>query len=215
MKALFVALALVGLSLSAIAQSAAGLSPGQPSPARLSAEDWQWVAAAERALNQMDRLRADFVQSSPGGWVGGGTFYLHRPGRLRFEYVEPINDFVVADGTFLWHWDSELEQQSHTPIGASLADFILRRDIRLAGDITVASVAHEPGTLRITAYQTDEPLAGTITLVFDDAPVALRQWRVVDAHGAETEVTLINRRRDVAFEPGLFTFTQPGGGDYD
>jgi outer membrane lipoprotein-sorting protein len=139
-----------------------------------------------------------------------GDFYLSRPGKLRFTYDAPINDFIVADGRFLFYWDDRLKQQSNAPIGSTLADFILRETISFSGDVKVLKAERESGLLRITLTPAEDSALGRLTLVFTEAPMALRQWQVVDAQGALTEVTLNGLRTGETLNAALFRFREPG-----
>ncbi|HEY0835190.1 MAG TPA: outer membrane lipoprotein carrier protein LolA [Azospirillum sp.] len=194
----------------AIAASAAPPAAAAPPPAQLSAEDRAAVAQAEQALNAVHTMQSKFIQVNPDGRQAAGTFYLSRPGRMRLEYDAPVKDFIVADGLFLFYWDSEMKQQSSTPIGSTLADFILRPDIKLSGDVTVTDVFRAPGVLEVTLVETKDPRKGSLTLVFEDRPLQLRKWRVLDAQGLTTEVALLNPRVGVPLPTDLFYFKAPG-----
>ncbi|WP_247872458.1 outer membrane lipoprotein carrier protein LolA [Azospirillum sp. TSO35-2] len=181
-------------------------------PAALSAQDRATVAQVEEYLNGISTLQSKFVQVAPNGRQATGTFYLFRPGRMRLEYDKPLKDFIVADGTFVFYWDGEMRQQSSAPIGSTLADFILRKTIRLAGDVTVTEVFRAPGVVEVSLVETKDPGKGTLTLVFEDHPFQLRKWRVLDAQGLTTEVALLNPRTDVTFDHDMFYFKEPPRG---
>lgn len=170
------------------------------------------VTKAEEYLRDLTTAQARFLQTGPDGRQLIGTFYLNRPGRLRFEY-DDINDFVVADGYFVYFYDSELGEQSNAPIGQTLADFLLRPDLSLSGDITVQNVRRANGLLQITLAQTADPGAGTLTLGFTENPLALKKWQVLDAMGAVTTVELFQLRTNVRFPSGLFVYRDPKTGD--
>jgi outer membrane lipoprotein-sorting protein len=59
--------------------------------------------------------------------------------------------------------------------------------------------------------RTGSPDDGSLTLVFADNPLALRQWSVVDAQHQETRVTLFDVELGGTFDQKLFVFT-PGTG---
>ncbi|MGY0791187.1 LolA family protein [Azospirillum argentinense] len=185
-----------------------------PRAAALSTQDQALVAQAESYLNGIGTLQSKFVQVAPNGHQTTGTFYLARPGRMRLEYDAPVKDFVVADGAFIFYWDGEMRQQSSAPIGSTLADFILRKNIRLSGDVTVNGVYQAPGLVEISLTETKDPGKGTLTLVFEDRPFQLRKWRVLDAQGLTTEVALMNPREGMQFDSKLFYFIEPSKGDY-
>lgn len=185
-------------------------------PVALSAKDQAIVGQVEEYLNGIHTLQSKFVQVAPDGRQATGTFYLSRPGKMRLEYDKPIKDFVVADGSFIFYWDGEMRQQSSAPIGTTLADFILRKSIRLSGDVTITNVFQAPGVVEVSLTETKDAGKGTLTLVFEDRPFQLRKWRVLDAQGLTTEVALLNPRTDVSFDSNMFYFKEPqkSGSDF-
>lgn len=181
-------------------------------PVSLTAQDQAVVAKVEEYLNGITTLQSKFLQVAPNGRQATGTFYLWRPGRMRLEYDRPLKDFIVADGSFVFYWDGEMRQQSSAPIGSTLADFILRKNIRLSGDVTVTDVFQAPGVIEVSLLETKDAGKGTLTLVFEDRPFQLRKWRVLDAQGLTTEVALLNPRTDVTFDREMFYFKEPARG---
>lgn len=173
-------------------------------------EGWENdVKAAQQYLNSLKTAQARFVQTTHDGTQLVGTFYLDRPGKLRFEYDDPIEDFVVADGLFIYFYDAELKEQTNAPIGQTLADFILRKDLSLEGDLTVKDVRRTGNYLQIEMVQTADQGAGTLTLGFDEDPLTLKKWRIVDAQGLITEVELFYLKTDVKFPSGMFAYHDP------
>ncbi len=200
---------------AALAGTASPPAAAAPAAAKLSAQDQTIVAQVEEYLNGIRTLQSKFVQVAPDGRQATGTFYLSRPGKMRLEYDKPIKDFVVADGSFIFYWDGEMRQQSSAPIGSTLADFILRKNVRLSGDVTVAEVFQAPGVIEVSLFETKDAGKGTLTLVFEDHPFQLRKWRVLDAQGLTTEVALLNPHTDVSFDSAMFYFKEPkNGADY-
>lgn len=175
----------------------------------LSEADRGEVRRVESYLNGIKTLKSQFVQVSPDGSLVRGTFYLSRPGRMRLEYDPPIKDYVVADGLFVFFWDDRMQQSSSTPIGATLADLLLRENLKLAGEVTVTRITRAPGELEISLIQTDDPGKGELTFIFEDKPLRLRKWRVLDPQGLTTEVGLLGPQVGVALEKDLFYFKDP------
>jgi outer membrane lipoprotein-sorting protein len=170
-------------------------------PIELSARDRADVTRVERYLAGLTTLRAAFRQVAQDGGEASGTFHLSRPGRMRIDYDGRRNNFIVADGTF---------------IGQTMADLILRADVRLSGDVAVTGLDRQPGRLEIAMVQASEPLQGELTLVFEDGsrndgPLALRQWRVIDAQGLATVVTLFGVETGMTLDRRLFQFNDPRG----
>lgn len=169
------------------------------------------IARAEKYLQNLRTAKADFIQNSSVGSRLSGQFYLNRPGKLRFNYNE-VKDFIVADGVFVYFYDSQLGEQSNAPIGQTLADFLLRKDLRLSGDLNVTQVYKKDGYVALTIIQADEPGAGQVELFFTEVPYALSRWRVTDAQGAITEVILKNLETGVTFKDNdLFGYRDPKG----
>lgn len=175
----------------------------------LSERDRADVARIETYLNTITSLRGRFLQVAPDGAVSEGKVWLRRPGRLRFEYDPPVPVLVVADGLFVVMHDKELGQVNRIPLGTTPLSVLLRDEIKLAGGVTVKGVERQPGTLRVTVFDSDRPREGELTLVFSDMPLALRQWVVTDARGLATSVSLANVEFNLPLEGRLFVFTDP------
>lgn len=170
------------------------------------------LQSIETYLNSITTMQSEFVQTHSDGSRYNGKFYLNRPGRLRFEYAPPNGDYIVADGLLVHYWDSEVKNYSNAPIGSTLADFLLRKKIKLSGDLTVKDVKSVPDNrLLVTLSQTADPQAGELSLLFDQNPMRLRRWRVIDGTNAMTEVSLYNIQTSIRIDPRLFVFKTPKG----
>jgi outer membrane lipoprotein-sorting protein len=159
-------------------------------------------------MNTMPPTHAQFIQQTSDGQTYEGEFWIRRPGRLRFEYQKPSHNFVVADGLFIHFWDEKMKQTTDAPIGQTLADFILKDKVSFNEGVRVTSVKHHDGLLEITVVQTADPGAGDLTLVFADQPLSLHAWRVKDATGRISQVSLINETEG-HFDPALFIYKEP------
>ena len=167
------------------------------------------LASLEKRLNGITTLRARFQQIDASGQKTTGRFYLSRPGKLRFEYDPPVNDFIVADGVFIYFYDSKMNEQSQTLISQSLADFILRKNLNLSGDIKVTKTTERNGLLFVSLAQANDPKAGNITLGLQLDPFLIRGWRIKDAANNITEILLTDIETGGRFDNSLFTFTKP------
>lgn len=168
------------------------------------------IERVEDYLQNIGTLKADFTQIAHNGKQATGTFYLNRPGKLRFEY-DDSDDFIVADGIFIYYYDSEVKQQSNTTIGNSLADFLLRRNIRLTGDINVADISRENGHLQVTIHLADDPAAGVLILTLREDPMELVKWQVIDSQNLKTEIRLDNVETGIRINRNLFYYIDPQG----
>lgn len=175
-------------------------------PADLDAAAKADIARIEAYLNGIKTMRTRFLQIAQNGNAAAGELTIARPGRMRLEYDRPQPTLLIANGTFLIYIDRYLDQTTHvflknTPVGVLVAE-----NIKLSGELTVTRFLREPGVIRVTLAKTTEAEEGTITLVFSDAPMALRQWVVVDAQGARTSVTLDALEYDVAVKSEMFEY---------
>lgn len=169
------------------------------------------VKKAEAYLQSLKTLTADFIQTSTLGSRLSGKFYLNRPGKMRFDYNE-VEDFIVADGVFVYFYDSQLQQQSNAPIGQTLADFLLRKDLSLHDDLKVVQLFKKNGYVSISVVQKDNPAAGEVELIFSEVPYQLERWRVKDPQGETTEVVLKNLKTGMEFKDvSLFGYKDPKG----
>jgi len=167
------------------------------------------ISAVQSYLNSITTLQARFIQTSQNSDRVAGQFYLNRPGKMRFEYDPPLQDFIVADGVFIYYYDSQMKQQSSTLISQSLADFFLRKDLKLSGDIQVQNIKRDGRLLQVTLAQASDPLAGSLILGFSEKPFELKKWRVVDAQGFITEVELFNTQTGIRLDRDLFHYYDP------
>lgn len=166
------------------------------------------IQRAEDYLRGLKTVQADFIQRTENGAQLSGTFYLDRPGKLRFEYNE-VQDFIVADGLFIYFYDSEMKEQTNAPIGQTLADFLLRKDLSLTDKLHVIATGYEDGYQTLTLAEKDNEGAGQVKLFFSQAPYQLQKWQVMDATGAMTEILLGNIQRDIKLPASLFAYHPP------
>ncbi len=185
------------------------LAAPKPSPPKLSAADQADVSRVEAYLNQVRVLKAGFTQVAPDGGLSEGLFYLSRPGRMRFEYAPPSPILIVGDGTWVVVYDAETKQVDRVPIAATPISVLVRDRVDLAKGSEVTGVRRRPGVLEITLVDPDNRDQGSITLVFADQPLELRQWLVIDSQNQITTVQLHDVVRDVRLDAKLFVFNDP------
>jgi outer membrane lipoprotein-sorting protein len=185
----------------------------------LTAQDQEDVQRVEDYLNGLTTMQARFQQFSEQGGLAHGRIYLRRPGRVRVEYEPPVPVLLVSDGTMVTYYDSELDQRNQVPLSSSPLWFLLRPNVRLNRDVTITDVQRAPGGLKMSMFQSDEPDAGTVTLVFRDPPLQLMHWYLKDAQGQEIQVALFDTAFDVEISNNLFatprTHRQQEGGGGD
>jgi outer membrane lipoprotein-sorting protein len=173
-------------------------------PAALTDQDKADVARIEAYLNGITTMQAKFQQFSAAQGLSFGMIYVRRPGFLRVQYDPPRQDILVADSIAISYYDAELNQLNQAPLNLSPLWFLLRDNVKLGGDVTVTSFQRGPNVFQIQIVQTDEPDAGTVTMVLGDKPLELQQWTIVDQKGQEVRVGLYDAQFGLKLENSLF-----------
>lgn len=177
----------------------------------LSIADKSEVERAESYLNAVSTLKAHFLQVAPDGSSVEGTAYLSRPGHLRLDYDPPSPIQIYADSRHLIYFDRKLEQTSYVDIEDSPAGVLVLPKVALDGAaLKTLAVTRQPGIVNIAVTKRSDPGQGSITLTFSLQPYQLRQWKVLDAQGQVTTVTLYDAQSGVALDKSLFDFRDPG-----
>lgn len=207
-------LAAVPLAGTALPAGAQQRAPAPPPPAGggggagVSDRDRADIARAEAWMNRLSSVKARFLQIAQNGAAAEGTAWIVRPGRMRFEYDREPLLLVASHGQF-FYFDKALRQPSVLPVSSTPLGLLLREELRFSGDLTVGRVERAGGLFRITVFRTGAPQEGRLTLVFNENPVELRQWAVVDAQGQETRVTLYQPEYGGRYPNLLFDFNDP------
>jgi outer membrane lipoprotein-sorting protein len=193
--------------------SIAGLSTTTTlAAAQASGQDQADIARIEAYLNGIRSLKARFMQTASNGSSASGIALLQRPGKMRFQYDPPTPFLLVANHGFLTFVDSQLNQTSHIPLSRTPLGILLSDRVVLSGEVTVTRLARFPGQLQVSLIRTASPGEGTLTLVFADNPLVLRQWTVVDQQGKQTQVAFTNMDVGASIDSSQFEHQDlPGG----
>ncbi|GBQ66667.1 outer-membrane lipoprotein carrier protein [Ameyamaea chiangmaiensis NBRC 103196] len=195
--------ALCALSLLVAGSVVAPVVPRAATPT-LTAPDQQTLSRIEATLNAITTLKARFQQIAPDNARTTGTAWLDRPGRMRFAYDKPSQLLLVAnDGKVVFH-DGELGQTTTIPLERTPLGLLLRPGLRFSGDVAVTGFDRSDGLIRVTLVRAASPGDGSLTLVFNQQPLALRSWSVIDAQGRETHVDLFDVHLGVPVTADLF-----------
>ena len=182
--------------LAAAALALAALLPAL-APAPAAAQDGRDLARISAYLNALDTAEGGFVQIAPDGETSDGRFYIDRPGRIRFEYTPPNPSLVVSDGTWVVVYDMRDCGKQTAPLSSTPLNLFLQERVDLREEGAVSAIERQAGQMRVTAVNPSDPNGGSITLIFNDNPLELRQWIITDAEGSQTTVALSEVRRGV------------------
>ena len=196
----FLAVTLVPLS-SATAATA-------PPVAALTLQDSADLQRIAAYLSGIRTMYAKFQQVSAGGGRATGQLWMARPGRMRFEYDPPSPILLLADMFYVYYVDKELVQMSKVGLKSTPAWLLLRDPVTFS-DLIVTRFERSANTIKLTVVEKAEPDNGSLTMVFNDNPLALRQWSIVDQQHKTTTVSLYDERFGVALDPKLFVYQDP------
>lgn len=178
-------------------------------PPALSAQDRADLARITTYLDGTRILKARFLQVGPDGDTSEGTAWLSRPGRMRFEYDPPSPFLLVAGFGSAVFFDRQLKQTSAVPLSSTPLGLLLAEHITFGDEARVLGIGRLPGQIQVTVARASAPEEGSLTMVFADQPLALRQWAVVDAQRQETRVSLFNIQLGGDFPATMFQFEDP------
>ena len=189
-----------GLSFAAL------WSSSRDAEAQSSAQDHADLSRIEAYLNGIRSLKARFMQTAPDGAITQGVALMQRPGKMRFQYDPPSPFLLVANYGILVFHDAQLNQTSNIPLSRTPLGILLGDHTTLSGDVTVTKFVRLPGQLQVSLVRTSSPGEGTLTLLFADNPLTLRQWIVLDQQGKQTRVAFTEMEVGAAVDARLFDY---------
>lgn len=159
----------------------------------------------ETYLNKIKTLKASFEQSNPDGSLQSGLFFLQRPGKMRLKYNPPAQHIIISDGNFLIFYNPDLDERTNVPLDATPAEFLVKDEVNLSRDTKILDIVEGDNTYRVTLARQEDPDSGTLTLVFETSPLALKEWIIQDQNDSVTHVILKNLQEGVTLPSALFT----------
>ena len=187
----------------------ANAAPTPPPAAPLTAQDAAELQKITAYLDGIHTMTAKFEQATASGGAATGYVWLARPGKMRFQYDPPNELLLLADAFYIYSWDPELKQMSKVGLKSTPAWFLLRQPISFTEGVVVTRFEHSGNTVQVSVVQSAEPDAGSLTMVFTENPLVLRQWTVVDQQGRVTNVALSEVQYGMTLDPKLFIYEDP------
>jgi outer membrane lipoprotein-sorting protein len=196
-------------TLLLLATPPAARAAAPPPAAVLSQPDSVVLQKIALYLDGIRTMTAKFAQATANGGDASGYLWVQRPGKMRFQYDPPNELLLLADMFYLYSWDPDLKQMQKTGLKSTPAWFLLRDPISFTDGVVVTRFQHSGNTVQVTVVQSAEPDAGSLTMVFTENPLVLRQWTVIDQRGKTTNVTLSQLQYGMALDPKLFQYQDP------
>ncbi len=167
------------------------------------------VKKVESYLNSIKTMRADFVQIASNGEKIEGRLYIEKPNKIRMEYNKPSNVLIVGNGDYIVYYDKELEQVTNIDYEDVPAAAILANTVKIDGkELKVTDFYQDPGVTRVSLEYAKAGDLGPFTLVFQNNPFELKQWKVVTPQALEVSLSLYDTVVDGKMDQGLFKFSK-------
>ena len=150
------------------------------------------IIRAEKSIKNISTLQAEFTQISSDGSYAIGKLYFRRPFQMRLEYnvEKPFN--LITTRNLLIVDEPENKQITNYPLSETPLAFLLEEDFSLtANEFLTQSMIHN-GLAEISLRKETGDRAGELILLFEPNQMNLRGWKIIDAMGVETKVTLQN-----------------------
>lgn len=164
----------------------------------------------ERELNLIRTMDTKIIQTSTGQPKATGRLILSRPNKMLLTYDEPVTTSIVADGYNVIFYDKALEQVTYLGLDETPAFFILKDKFSFKDkDLLVKNVKRKNGNVEIIITMKKDPLAGQLTIVFNEKPFFLEKWYITDARRTKTAVILTDTKYNLEVDENLFSFRRP------
>ncbi len=187
----------------------------EPSARPLTVSQRAHVSRILSYLNRITTLQARFAQTNPDGRVWRGTVSIQRPGNFRFDYDPPVPHTLISNGTWFIHLDRELQESNFLPLDRTPARFLLREKVTFDRDVELIGLRRSGGLIHLQILNKEYRDMGSVTLTFNEQPLALKQWFVRDEQDNQTLVSLEGTRLGLKLESSLFEYVEPEQEDQD
>ena len=150
------------------------------------------IIRSEKSIQNISTLQAEFTQISSDGSYAIGKLYFRRPFQMRLEYnvEKPFN--LITTRNLLIVDEPENKQITNYPLSETPLAFLLEEDFSLtANEFLTQSMIHN-GLAEISLRKETGDQAGELILLFEPNQMNLRGWKIIDAMGVKTKVTLQN-----------------------
>lgn len=171
------------------------------------ADNSESLKKVENYLNNIKTMEADFIQIASNGSSSEGKLYIQKPNKINMKYTDDTNISLIGDGKYVVYQDMDLDQVTHINYKDIPATLILANDIKIDGKNLKASNFYKDGGITSVTFEyAESDNVGPITLIFNNDPFELKQWKIIDPQGIEISLSLYNVKRDIKLDRNLFKF---------
>ena len=161
------------------------------------------IFKAEKWLNNITSMTADFIQVSSDGGSAEGKIFIKKNHGFRFEYSPPSPLLIVGRGNWVIVQDLIENTSNNYPLYQTPFSRFLSDNVSLSPEGFQTLSRTKNGILEIKIVSNEEN-GGFLQLDFSINPFQLRRWIIIDQIGTEIVVTLQNHKFDVDLPASTF-----------
>ena len=161
------------------------------------------IFKAEKWLNNITSMTADFIQVSSDGGSAEGKIFIKKNHGFRFEYSPPSPLLIVGRGNWVIVQDLIENTSNNYPLYQTPFSRFLSDNVSLSPEGFQTLSRTKNGILEIKIVSNEEN-GGFLQLDFSTNPFQLRRWIIIDQIGTEIVVTLQNHKFDVELPASTF-----------
>ena len=161
------------------------------------------IFKAEKWLNNITSMTADFIQVSSDGGSAEGKIFIKKNHGFRFEYSPPSPLLIVGRGNWVIVQDLIENTSNNYPLYQTPFSRFLSDNVSLSPEGFQTLSRAKNGILEIKIVSNEEN-GGFLQLDFSTNPFQLRRWIIIDQIGTEIVVTLQNHKFNVDLPASTF-----------
>jgi len=161
------------------------------------------IFKAEKWLNNITSMTADFIQVSSDGGSAEGKIFIKKNHGFRFEYSPPSPLLIVGRGNWVIVQDLIENTSNNYPLYQTPFSRFLSDNVSLSpeGFQTLSRTKNSILEIKIVS---NEENGGFLQLDFSTNPFQLRRWIIIDQIGTEIVVTLQNHKFGIDLPASTF-----------
>ena len=161
------------------------------------------IFKAEKWLNNISSMTADFIQVSSDGGSAEGKIFIKKNHGFRFEYSPPSPLLIVGRGNWVIVQDLIENTSNNYPLYQTPFSRFLSDNVSLSPEGFQTLSRAKNGILEIKIVSNEEN-GGFLQLDFSTNPFQLRRWIIIDQIGTEIVVTLQNHKFNIDLPASTF-----------
>ena len=161
------------------------------------------IFKAEKWLNNITSMTADFIQVSSDGGSAEGKIFIKKNHGFRFQYSPPSPLLIVGRGNWVIVQDLIENTSNNYPLYQTPFSRFLSDNVSLSPEGYQTLSRTKNGILEIKIVSNEEN-GGFLQLDFSTNPFQLRRWIIIDQIGTEIAVTLQNHKFNIDLPASTF-----------